>query len=525
MGTWSARGPRRAGDHPHGGVLSVRPELPHGLVQRADLPARLHPGQRARSGRALPAPAGVSYLSCPTTSFCAAAPSLNQVALYNGTSWGAPTTIESAQGFTAVDCTGPSFCITIDGEGNSFALRGGSWSGNLGAWGAANQISCVSPTFCVAAEGGPSVWDGSRWTQPGDADSGGQLNAVSCATTTFCVLVDSSGAVLTWNGTAFSAPQSIAGEPAVTGTNAAGLTGVSCPTTTFCRAVDSVGRVFGWNGSTWSPGATIDHGHGLTAISCPTTTYCVAVDRAGNAFISGSTRHQALSSGASPRPMTQARSWAGSVRWLEAGQLAGQPLLHQRRRQRHHPDAEVAVVHGHLPPTREHAVPRVLDDAARGARGRVPGLVGQLGHDPRHRVGTRDDVGHQRGGRAGGPGLDVGAALLETTGILVAQLTPGRTLEAPHHAVAVAGDVGEQVADAPARQPAGPTGHVVGQPGQVVDQRLLRGEATGDPLDRGARHRGRAHGAGRADWPSSMSAMTARMNSSASSVMPPATPP
>ena len=101
------------------------------------------------------------------------------------------------------------------------------------------------------------------------------------------MLVDSSGAVLTWNGTGFSAPQPIVTEPAVTGTNASGLTGVSCPTTTFCRAVDSDGRVFGFNGTTWSPGVTIDKGHGLTAISCPTTTYCVAVDRAGNAFISG----------------------------------------------------------------------------------------------------------------------------------------------------------------------------------------------------------------------------------------------
>ena len=99
-------------------------------------------------------------------------------------------------------------------------------------------------------------------------------------------MVDSNGAVLTWNGSAFSAPASIATEPPVTGTNASGLTGVSCPTTTFCRAVDSGGRVFAWNGTTWSAGTLIDNGHALTSISCPTVSYCVAVDRSGNAFVS-----------------------------------------------------------------------------------------------------------------------------------------------------------------------------------------------------------------------------------------------
>ena len=113
-----------------------------------------------------PAPSGVSYLSCSSISFCAAAPSLNQVALYNGTSWAAPATLAAAQGFTAIDCTGPTFCITIDGEGNSFAYNGRSWGGNIGAWGAANQISCVSPTFCVAAEGGPSVFNGRGGPNP-----------------------------------------------------------------------------------------------------------------------------------------------------------------------------------------------------------------------------------------------------------------------------------------------------------------------------------------------------------------------
>jgi len=233
-----------------------------------------------------PSPQGAAYLSCAAGGFCAAAPNLNQVALLSGSAWQPPATISAAQGITAIDCTGPTFCIIIDGEGNSFAYDGNGWSGNLGAWGAANQISCVSPSFCIAAEGGPSVFDGRTWTQPGDIDSQGQLNSVSCASTTFCVIVDSDGDVLTWNGVSFSAPVSIATEPPLTGTDASGLTSVSCPTTTFCRAVDSLGRVFGWNGATWSAGTLIDSGHALTSISCPEVSSCVAVDRSGNAFVS-----------------------------------------------------------------------------------------------------------------------------------------------------------------------------------------------------------------------------------------------
>lgn len=232
-----------------------------------------------------PSPQGEAYISCGVSNFCGAAPNLNQVAFLGGSNWEPPATISAAQGITAIDCTGPTFCITIDGEGNSFAYNGSRWSGNIGAWGAANQISCVSPSFCVAAEGGPSVFNGSTWTQPSDIDTQGQLNSVSCASTAFCVMVDSNGAVLTWNGTTFSAPARIATEPPLTGSNASGLTSVSCPTTTFCRAVDSIGRVFAYNGTTWSSGTLIDNGNALTSISCPTVSSCVAVDRSGNAFI------------------------------------------------------------------------------------------------------------------------------------------------------------------------------------------------------------------------------------------------
>ena len=234
---------------------------------------------------ASPAPQGPSWLAC-AGAFCAAAADADQVALLEGTAWSAPATLPGAQGITAVACTGASFCVVIDGEGNSFAYDGQGWSGNLGAWGAANQISCTSASFCVAAEGGPSVWDGDTWTRPGEADDQGQLNAVSCATPAFCALVDSNGDVLSWNGSGFSAPQRIATEPATAGSDTSGLTGVSCPTPSFCQAVDSLGRVFAWNGTAWSAGTVIDPGHALSSVSCPTTSYCVAVDRAGNAFVS-----------------------------------------------------------------------------------------------------------------------------------------------------------------------------------------------------------------------------------------------
>ena len=235
-----------------------------------------------------PAPAGTSYLSCTTPTFCLAVPNVNQAVTFNGTSWVNPFTIVAAQGFEAVSCVGTNWCITIDGEGNSFVYNGSSWSGNVGAWGAANEISCVTSSFCVAVEGGTTLWDGQTWTQPGESDSVGQLNSVSCATTSFCMAVDSAGDALEYNGTAFSAPQPVASEPALAGTNASGLTGVSCPTPTFCRAVDSLGRVFGFNGTSWSKGTLLAKGSAMTSISCPSVRYCAAVDREGDAFVSNS---------------------------------------------------------------------------------------------------------------------------------------------------------------------------------------------------------------------------------------------
>ena len=134
-------------------------------------------------------------------------------------------------------------------------------------------------------------------------------------------------------------------------------------------------------------------------------------------------------------------------------------------------------------------------------------------------------VGHELGGRSARAILDVAAALLETAWILVAQLAQRRALQPPHHAVGVAGDVGQH--DGPTLQP-----------GRRLGRRAtssLRSAMSASSAAWAATHPSiktvgtpcllAGHEGGMVDCPSSMSAMTARMNSSASSVMPPATPP
>ena len=270
-----------------------------------------------------PSPQGVAYLSCAGLQFLrgGAQPEPGRVPRRVVVA-GRPPPSRPRRASRRSTAPGPTFCITIDGEGNSFAYDGSGWSGNLGAWGAANQISCVSPSFCVAAEGGPSVFNGQTWTQPGDIDSQGQLNSVSCATTTFCVIVDSNGDVLTWNGATFSAPASIATEPPLTGTNASGLTAVSCPTTTFCRAVDSLGRVFGWNGTTWSAG-TLDRQRPRAHEHLVPDGLLLRGRGPRRATRSSPPDHQGARTGGSPRPMTQDSSSAGSLRSANRGSSRG----------------------------------------------------------------------------------------------------------------------------------------------------------------------------------------------------------
>ena len=166
-----------------------------------------HSGSTAAGGltwaspvMASPKIGGLSAISCPSASFCAAVDNSGYVVTYNGTSWSAPTSIDpNGFGLSSVSCPSASFCAAVDSAGNALTYNGTSWSA------------------------------------PTSIDPNG-LTSVSCFSASFCAAVDYSGNVVTYNGTSWSAPASI--DP-----NDGGLTSVSCPSASFCVAGDYLGQV------------------------------------------------------------------------------------------------------------------------------------------------------------------------------------------------------------------------------------------------------------------------------------------
>ncbi len=134
------------------------------------------------------------------------------------------------------------------------------------------SVSCPSGSFCATVDsaGSAVTFNGSAWGAPNRIDGVLALSSVSCPSASFCVAVDSAGNAVTFNGTAWSAPGSI--DAAIT------LSSVSCPSASFCVAVDKSGNAVTYNGSTWSVPASIDPTHSLSSVSCPSASFCLAVD-------------------------------------------------------------------------------------------------------------------------------------------------------------------------------------------------------------------------------------------------------
>jgi uncharacterized protein YceK len=230
------------------------------------------------------ATAGASSLSCAGPSFCTVlAEGADQVAIWNGSAFGTPTTLP-AQSLDAVGCATPSFCVAIDGVGDGYYFDGSSWSNRANDWGSVASISCPSVTFCVSVGVGISTWDGQAWTQPQPFGLvSDNLTGVSCPSVTFCQVVDASGEVETWNGSTWAGPGQVP-KPTGAGSGGVDLSDVSCPTTVFCAAVGTAGLAAAWSGADWAS-QTVDPGPSLTSVSCAMATFCVAVDQEGRALV------------------------------------------------------------------------------------------------------------------------------------------------------------------------------------------------------------------------------------------------
>jgi hypothetical protein len=156
-----------------------------------------------------PAP-GEGFLSCASTSFCAAVDKLGNAFTYNGTSWSAATALDpgSTLDMTGVSCPATTFCVAIDAAGHEYTFNGTSWTAAsvIDSSGQPQAISCTSSHFCLMADlsGNVATFNGATWSATSDVDPGATagtgLTGASCADAADCVAVDWEGNALAGTG-------------------------------------------------------------------------------------------------------------------------------------------------------------------------------------------------------------------------------------------------------------------------------------------------------------------------------------
>ncbi len=103
-------------------------------------------------------------LSCPSSGFCQVADVTGQVDTWNGSAWSGsqpiPTTggaaagaASGAAGLSGLSCATSTFCVALDASGEAHTWNGSTWSLQVADRAAAlNAVSCSSTTFCVAVD-------------------------------------------------------------------------------------------------------------------------------------------------------------------------------------------------------------------------------------------------------------------------------------------------------------------------------------------------------------------------------------
>lgn len=217
----------------------------------------------------------LSFVSCPTSTFCMGLVGNGQWTTYDGTHWAAVQNSASMP-YTHLTCPTVDFCAATDRMGNVLTYRQGIWSTvppNQTPQRIAS-VSCTSATFCMAIDIFTNylVYNGSAWSSPtpipvdstADCQTGCYIHA-ACASSTYCLVNDGIDPPAAFDGANWSK----------TGAGPEGA--VSCPAAGFCVGLGSPDTAQTLIGSAWSPSVAPDPGVPMTAISCPTTSFCMAI--------------------------------------------------------------------------------------------------------------------------------------------------------------------------------------------------------------------------------------------------------
>ena len=218
----------------------------------------------------------ITAISCPSTTFCAAADSNGLLSVSSDPAadtpaWSAPVRVLHVYAFVhAISCISTSLCALVGGDSVAISTDPTATSP---VW---NQqsIDAGVPAGVVASPSRPALV---------------QLTGISCPSLSLCVAVDNYGRTFvstdpTAPSPKWSVPVSIDSE---------GLSDVSCPSTSLCIAFDFGGNALGTSDPTsaapaWTLTATPDHRPVYLApkVSCGSPTLCVSFDGSSNALIS-----------------------------------------------------------------------------------------------------------------------------------------------------------------------------------------------------------------------------------------------
>lgn len=198
--------------------------------------------------------------------------------------WGSPTVIDKSQGsLDAVSCPRPNWCMAVDGNGNAFTFNGSTWQGptKIDTY-SLLSVSCASPSFCIAVDYAAALrFDGTRWSARTALTGAQYVESVSCPSASFCMATDQFRHVMTYSGSAWSAPVAL-------DTPADVQLQVSCASATHCVAVDGTNQGFAFDGKTWSAPMDDHLQTGQIArISCVGPAFCLAVSDGSSATFDG----------------------------------------------------------------------------------------------------------------------------------------------------------------------------------------------------------------------------------------------